>query len=247
MEKTELLYILTVSILGLFSASSYALNPIDEKPIAIEGKNYETSEKQAETLKWIRELKEKLSQSIEPYREIGESLQKDARFKIEDFQCGCSALQNDFLPALPYQKEDIVNALPMNFPKNAPKTAVYVFVSLSMPKPALIALNKEAAQFGATLVLRGLKDNSYQRTVLYLQEMIQKTGQGFVIHPELFKRYGILQVPSVVLTTDTNGAEPIFDVVSGHIPIKTALLEINQKGELKDEAKAWLSRGGYAD
>lgn len=242
MEKTELLYLLAINILGLFLRDAYALSSINETPITIEDKNHKMFEKQTETLKWIRELKENISQSIEPYVGIGEALQKDARFKIEDFQCGCSA-EREYSS----NKDNTSNFLPAIPLKGEPTTAVYVFVSLSMPKPALIALNKEAAQLGATLVLKGLKDNSYQKTASYLQEIIQKTNQGFVIHPELFKRYGILQVPSVVLTTDTIDAEPIFDVVSGHIPIKTALLEIAQKGELKDEAEVWLSRGGYAD
>jgi type-F conjugative transfer system pilin assembly protein TrbC len=160
------------------------------------------------------------------FSRAAEAMQTEAYFKKEDFQCGCSASQNHFPETLPHQEADIFNALSIASLKSKSNTEVYVFVSLSMPKPALIALNREAAQLGATLVLRGLKENSYQKTALYLQEIIAKTGQGFLIHPELFKRYEILHVPSVVLTTNPLGREAIFDVVSGHIPIKTALLKI---------------------
>ncbi len=182
-------------------------------------------------------------QKMEPYLEIAKELASDAQFKMEDFQCGCAA-QNDFSST--HQTTERVDTLSLPL-KNQASTALYLFVSLSMPKPALIALNKEAIELGATLILRGLKDNSYQKTALYLQDMIEKTGQGFLIHPELFKRYEIHQVPAVVLTKDTLGSEPIFDVVSGHIPLKTALLEIAHQGELKNEAKDWLQRGRDAD
>ncbi len=231
----------------LFSVSVYASSPVAAEFMIIKNDAHTALERQEETLKWIRELKSSLSQSAEPYVGKAQELQAKAALKTKDFQCGCAAPQNYFSSINSQEETDIVKALSTTSPKNELNPAVYVFVSLSMPKPALMALNKEAAQLGAALVLRGLKDNSYQKTAFYLQDMIEKTGQGFLIHPELFKRYEIHQVPSVVLAADTLRAEPIFDVVSGHIPIKTALLEMAQKGELKNEAKDWLQRGGYAD
>lgn len=240
MEEAQLLHFLTLCIFGLCSAEVYGLSPLEGQPItAIEQKE--------QNLKWIQTLKKSVLEQTEPYLGVAEAMQTEAHFKKEDFQCGCSASQNHSLALMPNQSEDIVNALSFAPLKNESNTEVYVFVSLSMPKPALIALNKEAAQLGAALVLRGLKENSYQKTALYLQEIIAKTGQGFLIHPELFKRYEILHVPSVVLTTNSLGREAVFDVVGGHVPIRTALLKISEKGELKDEAKAWLFRGAYAD
>ncbi len=242
-----MLHILRAGILGLLLMGVYVLNPVEAESMAIKNDTNTVLERQEQTLKWIRELKSSMLQSTEPYLETVQELQAKVPLKTEEFQCGCGASQNYFSGISPHQTKDIVHAASSSSLKNKPNTAIYVFVSLSMPKPALIALNKEAGELGAALVLRGLKDNSYQKTALYLQEVIKKTGQGFLIHPELFKRYEIHQVPSLVLTTDTLGTEPTFDVISGHIPIKTALLEIAEKGELKDEAKAWLQRGTYAD
>ncbi len=240
MEEAQLLHFLILCIFGLCSAGVYSLSSLEAEPItAIEQKE--------QNLKWIQTLKNSILEQTEPYLGVAEAMQTEARFKKEDFQCGCSASQNHSLALMPNQSEDIVNALSFAPLKNESNTEVYVFVSLSMPKPALIALNKEAAQLGAALVLRGLKENSYQKTALYLQEIIAKTGQGFLIHPELFKCYEILHVPSVVLTTNPLGREAVFDVVSGHIPIRTALLKIAETGELKDEANAWLQRNIYAD
>lgn len=241
----QLRHFLVLNFFVLFSGSIYALNPIAAESITIKNDTEIMLERQEETLKWIRELKSSVLQSTEPYLETIQELKKKSEFKAEDFQCNCGSFQNYFSGAAPIPAEYIANASVSVLPKNEHRSALYVFVSLSMPKPALIALNKEAVRLGAALVLRGLKDNSYQKTALYLKEVIEKTGQGFLIHPELFKRYEIHQVPSVVLTTDTLGSEPIFDVVSGHIPIQTALLEIAEKGELKDEAKTWYQRNGY--
>jgi len=240
MEEAQLLHFLILCIFGLFSAEVYGLSSLEAQPIT-------ATEQKEQNLKWIQTLKSSILEQTEPYLGVAEAMQTEARFKKEDFQCGCSVSQNHFSEALPYQEEDIVNALSAATLKSESNAAIYVFVSLSMPKPALIALNREAAQLGAALVLRGLKENSYQKTALYLQEIIAKTGQGFLIHPELFKRYEILHVPSVVLTTNPLGREAVFDMVSGHIPIKTALAKMAEKGELKDEAKAWLQRNTYAD
>lgn len=231
----------------LFSVSVYALNSVEVQSNTIEDRTRTILERQEQTLKWIQTLKNSMLEQTEPYLGVAEAMKTEAHLKKEDFQCGCSASQNHFPERLLYQEEDIFNALSTAPLKSESNIAVYVFVSLSMPKPALIALNREAAQLGAALVLRGLKENSYQKTALYLQEIIAKTGQGFLIHSELFKRYEILQVPSVVLTTNSLGVDAVFDVVSGHVPIKTALSKMAEKGELKDEAKAWLQRNTYAD
>jgi len=238
--EPRLFYVLILSVVGLFSSVVYGLNSIEEKPSAI-------SERQQNTLQWIRELKDSMLQSTEPYVEIAKELQAEAPVKTENFQGGCSAAQDYFSLTHSCRKGEGMSTFPRVSLKNESAAAIYVFVSLSMPKSALIALNQEAVHLGATLVLRGLKDNSYQKTALYLQEIIEKTGQGFIVHPELFKRYDIHQVPSVVLTTNSISDAPLFDVISGHIPIKTALLKIAEKGELTHEAKAWLQRGSDAD
>lgn len=240
-----MLHFLRVSIFGLFLTGIYVLNSVSAESITIKNDTQTMLERQEETLKWIQELKGSVLQSTEPYLETAHGLRTKSLIKTEGFQCGCGSFQNYFSDAAPIPAEDIADASSSVLPENAHRSAFYIFVSLSIPKPALIALNKEAARLGAALVLRGLKDNSYQKTAVYLKEVIEKTGQGFLVHPELFKCYEIHQVPSFALTTDTLGDTSLFDVVSGHIPIQTALLEIAEKGELKHEAKAWLLRGGY--
>lgn len=231
MEKEKLLCLLIASVFGLFSEGIYSLSPV-AMPSNV------TLEQKEQALQWVHELKENALQKAEPYFGVAKEMQEEAYLKREAFQFGCSTSQNHSSN----EEEDIFNFLSPISLKKQPSTELYVFVSLSMPKPALLALNKEAVRVGAQIVLKGLKDNSYQKTASYLQEIIAKTGQGFLIHPELFKRYQIDQVPSFVLTTNPLGREPVFDVVSGHIPLKTALLKISQKGELMHEAKQWLQR-----
>lgn len=120
--------------------------------------------------------------------------------------------------------------------------ALYVFVSLSMPKPALIALNKDAARFGAALVLRGLKDNQYSATAEHLKPIIEQSGQGFLIHPQWFTQFKIDTVPTFVLSKTDAAGNVRFDKVSGHISVDEALTQIEQAGELSSDATQWRQR-----
>jgi conjugal transfer pilus assembly protein TrbC len=79
----------------------------------------------------------------------------------------------------------------------AEKPRIYIFVSLSMPEISLKALAKEAEQKGATLVMRGLYQNSFAQTAQKLQEL----GIEVDIHPQLFAHFNIHVVPTFVKTS----------------------------------------------
>lgn len=78
---------------------------------------------------------------------------------------------------------------------------VLVFVSLSMPKASLVALRQEALQRGATLVIRGLYDNSFLKTKDKIVE-IHPEGLPLMIHPQLFKEYHVERVPTFIEIRD---------------------------------------------
>ncbi len=163
-------------------------------------------------------------QKMQPYLGIAKQMHQEAFIKKQpDFSCAASSESA-------YAKNEV--------PKS--EATLYVFVSLSMPKLALISLSLDAARLGATLVLKGLKDNSYKATAQYLQEMIHKTGNGFLIHPELFKAYAIDKVPTFVLSKTPLNHEPHFDKVSGHISLNAALEKIAQAGDLSQDAATIL-------
>lgn len=65
-----------------------------------------------------------------------------------------------------------------------------VFVSLSMPQESLRRFSEQASRAGATLVLRGLKENSIKKTAQALQEL-GLTNAPIAIHPPAFQQFSI--------------------------------------------------------
>jgi type-F conjugative transfer system pilin assembly protein TrbC len=125
----------------------------------------------------------------------------------------------------------------------------YIFVSLSLGEKALFNLAIDAKRYGTTLVLRGFKAGSYVKTVQALQKIIEKTGQGFIIDPELFTLFAIQTVPTFVLSKPfhLNASErmqtPIHDQIQGHVSAQYVLETFSKEGDLKDEAKSLLLTG----
>jgi type-F conjugative transfer system pilin assembly protein TrbC len=89
-----------------------------------------------------------------------------------------------------------------------------VFVSFSLPEASLRTLIAQSRSIGAALVLRGLLDDSMQRTVERLGQLLggdddapgnQRPGPepNLMIDPTLFERFDVTTVPSFVLPTKT--------------------------------------------
>lgn len=96
------------------------------------------------------------------------------------------------------------------------ETQTYIFVSFSMNDEALKSYYAEAQKHKAILVMRGLKDNSFQVT----KDKTMKLGISFNIDPNLFEQYQIMTVP-VILYSDDKQLE--VKRITGHIPLKDAL------------------------
>jgi conjugal transfer pilus assembly protein TrbC len=106
-----------------------------------------------------------------------------------------------------------------------------IFVSFSMPKQSLIAYLTDAKKIHASVVIRGLVNNSFKKTFTQISELIKQSGGGVELNPPLFQKFNIHQVPAVVVLSDTqNGYENDFDMISGDIPLRAALKEIRDKG-----------------
>ncbi len=119
---------------------------------------------------------------------------------------------------------------------------LYVMVSLSVPEQSLRLWSEQANKLGANLVLRGLVDNSIQKTTEKAQELFGETEQGgFSIDPELFQTFEIEKVPAVVLVTKEAFCnqdiceKPIFDVVYGDTPLIEALEQISRRGSIEGQ------------
>lgn len=142
----------------------------------------------------------------------------------------------------------------------------YIFVSFSLGEKALLNLAMDAKKWGATLFLRGFKAGSHVKTVQALQKIIEKTGQGVIIDPELFTLFAIQAVPTFVLSKpfhlsasgrmqtmppDRVGGRlsgvrpggPLHDQIQGHVSAQYVLETFSKEGDLKDEAESLLLAG----
>lgn len=131
-------------------------------------------------------------------------------------------------------------------------TQLYVFVSFSMGEPALIHYAEEAKRYDAILVLRGFSEGSYKKTAQKLSPIIEKTGQGFVIDPELFTLFDVQTVPTVILARSTaledaqsafaNASAPKHDRLQGHVSLFYTLDKFAKSGDFQEEAKVFLRK-----
>ncbi len=129
------------------------------------------------------------------------------------------------------------------------ENTLYIFVSFSLGEKALLNLAKEAKVYNAILVLRGFVEGSYAKTAKALQKIIQQTGQGFLIDPELFPLFSIQAVPTFILSKPfrLNAQErvqtPLHDRLQGHVSISYILESFAKEGDLYEEAQLLLRKG----
>lgn len=188
---------------------------------------------------------------IENSLKVIETVQKGKGFQSflsESFKQRESALESkefqDVVKTLRVSTLQIQNPI-QSSKKNTP-AELTLFISFSMGEKALLNLAHEAKLYGVTLVLRGFKDNSYAQTVKALQKIIQETGQGFIINPELFSLFSVTAVPTYVLSkpfqlqTQERTFTPLHDRLQGHVSLHYALETFAKEGDLKEEAHSLL-------
>lgn len=130
--------------------------------------------------------------------------------------------------------------------------ALYLFVSLSMPEPALRRLIAQAAQARATVLVRGLSDGSLRKTAARLQALIGQQQVALQIDPRPFDQFDIQRVPAFVLARTALPAEcasnacrndAAFVRTSGDVSLDYALAYIQRTAPAwTDEADRYLQR-----
>lgn len=194
-------------------------------PVSLQEDFIRDSHKSIETMKQNKKFQSFLSQSFE---------QREAVLKNSEFQ---DAVEN-------LQKPPLQSSQAKHTPSN-----LYIFVSFSIGEKALTNLAQQAKAYDAILILRGFKDNSYAKTVNALQRIIQETGQGFLIDPELFNLFGITAVPTYVLSqpfqlsSSERFQTPLHDRLMGHVSVRYALEVFAKEGDLKEIAASLLNQG----
>ncbi|HHF7368352.1 TPA: type-F conjugative transfer system pilin assembly protein TrbC [Legionella bozemanae] len=104
---------------------------------------------------------------------------------------------------------------------------VSVFVSFSMPGRLLEETLKESSRLHIPAYLNGLHHNSMKDTALKVMELSQRIPDlNLAIDPTLFERFGIQQVPALVVAEEKK-----FDVIYGHLTLQEGLSWIAGHGE----------------
>ena len=81
-----------------------------------------------------------------------------------------------------------------------------IFVTLAMPEASLKLLAAQAAHSGATMVIRGLKDDSMKKTLAAVKQIIGETPVAWQIDPPAFKRFAVQRAPTFVLVAADSSA-----------------------------------------
>lgn len=120
--------------------------------------------------------------------------------------------------------------------------AILIFVSFSMPKQSLQSILRDAKKIHASVVIRGLVDNSFQKTYQAIGELVQASGgDGMELNPLWFKRFDIQSVPSVVIVPEGSSCfkqleacdkNHNYDQMTGNITLFSALKMIRDKGSV---------------
>ena len=122
--------------------------------------------------------------------------------------------------------------------------SVIIFVSFSMSDESISSYLHDARKIHASVVIRGLINNSFKDTFLKMTNIVKQAGGGGVeLNPPLFKKFSITRVPAVVLlpndssrvTGKSSFAESDFDVIYGDIPLYDALKTIRDHGAVSQK------------
>ena len=163
------------------------------------------------------------------------------------------------------KERHIENARAKGIIRKAPQAVV--FVSFSMPTLSLKQIIQDAAHYQIPVVVRGLRENSFRKTIEKIFDLVKEDNKGgILINPVWFRKYDIKTVPAVVVScgeadasceenkkngkneksvkSDGGDGFKKTDVVYGNIPLKRALTIIAERGDAPKVAKDILNRGG---
>lgn len=111
--------------------------------------------------------------------------------------------------------------------KTQSRKKILVFVSFSLPEQSLRQWINDAHKFGANVIIRGLKNNSFKDTAMAMSKLLAEDKAGGVdLNPIAFQEFKITQVPAVVVV-DENSHD--YDVVYGNVSLEYALQTIANK------------------
>jgi len=193
------------------------------------------------------ELKAIEAQSLEQVNQVNK---KDFS-TIERMSLSEKYRHTPFIESLIQNQKSMNAAERIQFAKDA-----VVFVSFSMPDSLLVDLSEQAHAFHIPVVMRGLVENDFKKTLERLALVKAYADKnhnhfyGIAIDPLWFEQFAIRSVPALVVTqrpTDCENQKHCphqrFDVVYGNTSIKEGLEIIKDKSVLFNDLADKILQG----
>lgn len=128
---------------------------------------------------------------------------------------------------------------------------LYYFWSFSMPEASLKAALADGEKIGVVAVLRGFPEGPAKTSLGRLKRLLGDRKTEVVIDPRLFTLYGISEVPALVYaegvdpSCETCGLPPRHAIVTGDVPMTSALEHLAREAPSVDRFLAKLRQGFY--
>lgn len=128
-----------------------------------------------------------------------------------------------------------------------------VLVSFSMPESQLKGLLIEASGMGAAVVLSGLYQDDFEKTVRKIGEIAGREDLGIAIDPTLFTRFEVSAVPFFIMPmepvkscTESGCDKPKAVTAKGSATLQYFLETVSRVGTKEEQkvAESWLAKGG---
>lgn len=173
--------------------------------LSVEGEDFKQSS--LEDVEFAKEMSKQQTLELEKFHSIAKNLDFMIK-KLPESGKGCKSCRS-YVQGIPRKEH---------------RDGILVFISFSMPKTSLIELNNQADKYNAILVMRGIYKNSFTKMKEKILTISSK-GLTVEIDPQLFKQYGIKQVPTYVLLKE--GKE--LNRLTGNVSLEFAYKKLQER------------------
>ncbi|MCY4501196.1 MAG: type-F conjugative transfer system pilin assembly protein TrbC [Alphaproteobacteria bacterium] len=145
-------------------------------------------------------------------------------------------------PAAPLPAERHAGSLAGNAAGRGGTAEILIFTSLSVPAASWRQWARDAARSGAPLVLRGVVEGGLPETAKRIGDRLGGAQAGIAIDPRLFRLFGVVRVPTVVVVPGgvpacqsrgcAEDPAPPHDLVTGNIGLAAALETLAGEGDV---------------
>jgi type-F conjugative transfer system pilin assembly protein TrbC len=123
-----------------------------------------------------------------------------------------------------------------------------IFLSASLSPNLWSEYQQEIIKYNARPVIKGFIDGSMKKTINFINK-IENRKAGVEIDPNLFKKFNITKVPTIILydidQCQNDECTPNFDKITGTVSIKYFLERVEEEGDLSKRSKEILSKSHY--